>query len=89
MNKAIGIAFGLYVAGTLWASDTDARKARIDPTPPPGCTIVGNTGPDEGFPVAHCADGSYVYQDLDGNGTRDKPRNVGRWVNARYYVEMH
>jgi hypothetical protein len=33
---------------------------------PAGCTVTGTTGPDEGFPVATCQDGSVWYQDMDG-----------------------
>jgi hypothetical protein len=80
--KSLGIATAalLFLSVT---SHADARHQRINPTPPAGCTVIGTTGPDEGFPVAHCADGSWVYQDLDGDGRHRNTR--GRWLDASGY----
>jgi hypothetical protein len=55
----------IATAAQLWATDGYAQ-ATGPTTPPAGCTIVGDTGPDEGFPVAHCDDGSRRYLDMDG-----------------------
>jgi hypothetical protein len=49
---------------------------------PFGCAITGHTS--EGFPVATCADGSQVYQDLDGqpypNAAGNPVYPAGTWV---------
>lgn len=55
-------------------------------TAPHGCTITGTTGQDEAFPLAHCADGSFVYSDLDGDGLGAS--TTGRWLDASGYVPM-
>lgn len=66
--------FALYAFVVLSGGGGSA----IDPTPPHGCTVVSLTG--EGFPVAHCADGSYAYQDLDGTDGSLGTVGDGRWV---------
>jgi hypothetical protein len=85
MNRfAVAVAVGTYVVGTLWAA-ADAAP-RTPQSVPPGCTIVGVLpGDDEKFPLAHCADGRWLYADMDGNGTREQPRNVGVWRDASGY----
>jgi hypothetical protein len=80
---SLGIATALFLTVT---APTDARNHHINPSPPAGCTIVGTTGPDEGFPLAHCSDGTYVYQDLDGDGRHKNTR--GRWLDASGYLPM-
>jgi hypothetical protein len=48
---------------------------------PAGCTITGTTGPDEGFPVATCDDGTTLYADMDGNALPGMLyRAPGTWV---------
>jgi hypothetical protein len=56
--------------------------------PPAGCTITGTTGPDEGFPVATCDDGTTMYADMDGNfvyshGIKFWIREPGTWVEVQ------
>lgn len=63
-----------------------ASAAELPVPVPAGCVIVGTTGPDEGFPVAHCADGSYLYSDLDGSDGSRGTVGDGRWLDATGYV---
>jgi hypothetical protein len=78
----------LNLGSSLAGGGTDASyvEAAGKRTLPAHCTIVGTVPGDEGFPLAHCADGSWLYKDMDGNGTRQKPRNVGVWRDASGYV---
>ena len=76
MKYVITVLFALYVFASAWSS-AGAQPA--------GCTVVGITSrEDEGFPLAHCADGSYVYQDMDGSATCE-PGVC--WVGPFYRVE--
>jgi hypothetical protein len=84
IRKIATLSAGVLLALTLTGHHASAQP--IDPTPPAGCTIVGDTGPDEGFPVAHCADGSYVYADLDGSDGALGTVGDGRWLDATAYV---
>lgn len=67
---------------TTLASTLVATYTLIVVGVPTGCTLIGTTGPDEGFPVAHCSDNSYKYMDMDGSADRAP----GTWVNAPYYA---
>lgn len=85
IGEAVKVALvGLYTVGCIWAADA---QGRYDTALPVGCTIVGDVGPDERFPLAHCADGSWLYQDQDGiDGTRGTDGD-GVWKDAAGYVD--
>jgi hypothetical protein len=53
-------------------------------TAPHGCTVVGTVPGDEAFPLAHCADGAFVYADMDGAANHA----AGTWVSASGYLPM-
>jgi hypothetical protein len=70
-GAALFLALSLSPAGA-----TDA------PAPPPAnCAVVGTVRGDEGFPLALCADGTYLYQDMDGGLYAP-----GTWRDASGYV---
>jgi hypothetical protein len=52
---------------------------------PAGCADGGTTG--EGFPVAHCRDGSVWYRDMDGQVYENEAGNPvyapGTWVEIQ------
>jgi hypothetical protein len=74
------------VALALTAQQSDAARVRY-PDVPRRCVIVGVTNPeDEGFPVAKCKSGKYIYADMDGNGRN--PKSNGRWCDATFYVSL-
>jgi hypothetical protein len=76
LRGLLGMVIAAYVIITL-AAPSGAQPA--------GCTVVGITSrEDEGFPLAHCADGSYVYQDMDGSATCEP---AVCWVGPFYRIE--
>ena len=58
---------GLFAALTL-ALVTTAHAAPIPASPPASCAIIGTVPSDEGFPLAFCDNGTYLYFDADGDG---------------------
>jgi hypothetical protein len=77
----IAALIAFYALGTPWAAGAFTSLPPI----PAGCTVVGRV--TEGFPLAHCADGSWMYQDLDGSDGSLGTEGDGRWLDASGYVE--
>jgi hypothetical protein len=89
MNRHTIASTALVAAYTAIALTipADASAARHYPDVPRHCHIVGITNPeDEGFPVAKCRNGRYIYADMDGNGKN--PKTNGRWQDATFYVSL-
>lgn len=53
---------GIAIAAALILATLSPAAAQ--PIAPDGCQLAGTTG--EGFPVAHCQDGTLWYADMDG-----------------------
>ena len=69
--KAIGLAMirGGTITALALAFTINTAHAQSAPAPPAGCFQIGITNPqDEGFPIALCDDGTYLYADMDSGG---------------------